>query len=397
MINLIVELSNLWGEYYSLELVDGSLRADKIINGELKHTLSELNKDKGFNNLTVGSSSGEGRITRAPWLASFDSRVTKSATQGFYVVFLFSTDMKTLTLELGLGATQFTNFYGQNKKALEEIRNAALRMQYHAAPIATDLCDSKQLDKLLKGPSRITNKKGYSLQRGYEEGAILHFEYEISNLPDEDALKKDYEILIRIYQSMVESKEVPNNIELLSSSIEKVEFVPKPKKVEFVEFNARIKPKKTSGVAKAINSKKYSSSKNTKAIGDWGEQFVLDCEIKYLQSKDRADLASKVVHEEAENNRPGWDITSFDTKGNVKRIEVKATLSKSFNSLNLTANELAAAETYRDSYYLYLVTEVNYKGAKKVEVLCNPASLIENGSIQIRPTMHEVKLFSYEE
>jgi len=396
MIKLIIELSNLWDDYYSLKHVDGSLRADKIINDELKHTLSELNKDKCFKNLTVGSSSGEGNITRAPWLASFDSRVTKSATQGFYVVFLFSTDMKTLTLELGLGATQFTNFYGQNKKALEEIRNAALRMQNHAVPIATDLCDSKLLNRLQKGPSRITDKKGYSLQRGYEEGAILHFEYKISNLPDEDTLIEDYETFIRIYQLMVESKEVPNNIELLSSSIEKVEFVPKPTKAEFVEFNARIKPKKPSGVVEAINRKKYSSSKNTKAIGDWGEKFVLDYEIKHLQSKGRADLAKKVVHEEAENNRPGWDITSFDTKGNVKRIEVKSTVSKNINSLNLTANELAAAEAYRDSYYLYLVTEVNYKGAKKVEILCNPVSLIENGAIQIRPTMHEVKLFSYE-
>lgn len=394
MNKLIIELASLWQNYYKLKHVDSSQRADRLINIELKEALSEINKSFGFENLLVGSSSGEGNITRGPWLASYDRRITETATQGFYVVFLFSTNMKTLTLELGLGATQFTKFYGKNKKALSEIRNAANRMQLHALANINNSSVKNLTDRVVLGPSSVTDKKGYSLQRGYEEGAILHLTYSIDENLDIKSLIGDYADFIKIYQMMVEDELVPNNEELLSSSIEPTELIKKISKAEIIDFVPRTKTKNSKRPISKSFSRKKTPSFNTKEIGDWGEIFVLEQEIEYLQENGRADLAQKVIHEEAQNNRPGWDITSFDLNGNIRRIEVKSTVSNAINNLNFTANELKAATTFGDAYFLYLLTGINSKGAKKVEVLKNPVALIDSGTIQIRPTLYEIKLFS---
>lgn len=398
MKELIIELANKWHNYYEMKHVDGSNRADKIINIDLKEALAHLNRELGFNQLIVGASSGEGNITRGPWFASFDTRVTTKATQGYYVVFLFSTNMKTITLELGLGATQFTQFYGQNKQALQEIRNAALKLQMHAVSHLHRLEDSDLAGRFRLGSSGITDKKGYSLQRGYEEGAVLHVAYDISSSLDESLITRDYKRLIEIYQSMVEDKSTPTIEELLSISIEPENLLSKTACVNFQDFVPRSNPiaGRSSGSSSRHNGFKSSSTRNTKEIGDWGEAYILKHEIEYLKLNGREDLSLKVVHEEAQNNRPGWDITSFDLEGNIKRIEVKSTISGGMSSLVLTANEAEAAEKYGDSYFLYLLTGVNAKGPKRVEVLQNPHGLLRSGVVQMKPSAYELTLYSSE-
>lgn len=398
MKELIIELAEKWHSYYELKHVDSSNRADELINKKLKEVLVQTNEQLGLKSLVVGASSGEGNITRGPWFASFDSRVTDKATHGFYVVFLFSTDMNTITLELGLGATQFTRFYGQNKQALQEIRNAALRMQLHAMPYLNNIGDVDFVNRVNLGVSKITDKRGYSLQRGYEEGAVLHITYDINESLDEDHLIRDYDKFIRIYQSMVEDKATPDNDALLSISIQPEQLLSKATDVEFVDFVPRVasEMKSSPGGSSKSNKSKRSSNRTTKEIGDWGEAYILKREIEHLSLNGREDLAVKVVHEEAQNNRPGWDITSYDVDGSIKRIEVKSTVSNSMSSLNLTANELNASEEFGDSYFLYLLTGVNAKGAKKVEVLQNPFKLISSGVVQVKPSAYELKLYGSE-
>ncbi|PNI06162.1 DUF3578 domain-containing protein [Vibrio diazotrophicus] len=397
MKDLIIELANLWPSYFKRTHVDGTHRADRLINVELRNALQQINESFGFKQLLVDASSGEGNITRGPWFASFDTRVTTTATQGFYVVFLFSTDMKTLTLELGLGATQFTNFYGKNNRALQKIRNAAIKMQLYTIPILNRMGKTELLQRTSLEPSNLIDKRSYSLQRGYEEGAILHLNYEIDENLDLKALVEDYAEFIKIYQHMVEDNAIPSNEELLYISIHPDELSAKVDKIEVVDFTPRIPPKRNNGNGSKGNGNKGTSSTSTKKIGDWGEKIVLDREIKYLTENGRADLAEKVVHEEANNNRPGWDITSYNLDGTIRLIEVKSTVASSTSSLNLTANELDAAAKHGDSYYLYLLTSVTANGAKRIEKLQNPHKLINEGAIQAQPSVYEVKLYAQQE
>lgn len=391
MHELIVNIANSWHNYYRLKHISKEHQTDKLINEHLVTKLKAINELHGFPKMLVDSSSGEGNITRAPWIASFDTKVTRSATTGFYVVFLFSNDMERLVLELGLGATQFTRFYGKNNIALSKIHDAAKVMRSYSQKLLDNSFTDDFLNKLSSTASNITDITGYSLQRGYEEGSIFHIEYEIANLPDEKILIKDYIQFLKLYQLLVKDGQAPSDIELLSLSLPEERPPEKPTITEVVDFQPR-KPKNRP-LRNTSNNQGGQKSKRTKAIGDWGEKLVLNHEIAFLKSNGRSDLALKVTHEEAEGNRPGWDISSFDLQGNQRRIEVKSSISKYMNGLNLTANELSAAEKHGDSYFLYLVTGVKKGGAKRIEVLKNPHALIKNSIIQHKPVLFEVKLF----
>ena len=53
----------------------------------------------------VKGSVGAGRWTDVPWIAVFDTRITKSAQRGIYIVYLLNKDSKELYLTFNQGAT----------------------------------------------------------------------------------------------------------------------------------------------------------------------------------------------------------------------------------------------------------------------------------------------------
>lgn len=55
--------------------------------------------------LIVKGSVGVGRISACPWLAIMDKRITSSAQEGVYLVFLFSQDLMSLYLTVNQGTT----------------------------------------------------------------------------------------------------------------------------------------------------------------------------------------------------------------------------------------------------------------------------------------------------
>ena len=57
----------------------------------------------------VVGSYGKGRWTAVPWIAVFDTRITTSAQQGAYIVYLLNKDTKTLYLSFGVAATEELN------------------------------------------------------------------------------------------------------------------------------------------------------------------------------------------------------------------------------------------------------------------------------------------------
>ena len=68
---------------------------------------------------------GLGNISAAPWLTVMDKSITESATEGFYVVYLFSRSAKKLYLSIGIGATQFQEIYGMTNLCVEKLDLAA--------------------------------------------------------------------------------------------------------------------------------------------------------------------------------------------------------------------------------------------------------------------------------
>lgn len=94
-----------------------------------------------------------------------------------------------------------------------------------------------------------------------------------------------------------------------------------------------------------------------KLEGDMGEQFIFQQEREKVK---RYRLPkSKVVKwvSRDQGDGLGYDILSYDAKGDPMYIEVKTTTGPEETSFYISANELEMSKLYADNYYLYRVYE----------------------------------------
>jgi hypothetical protein len=125
--NLIQEISSQWPEYRKKKKVDKTTDAYDLVVNKFPNQLKEYAKNTNY--LKFHGSTGQGNITPAPWIATFDTRVTESAERGYYVVYLFSIDLKYLFLELGFGTKQFKDQFSKKLERYECMRFAAKELQ----------------------------------------------------------------------------------------------------------------------------------------------------------------------------------------------------------------------------------------------------------------------------
>jgi hypothetical protein len=128
--------------------------------------------------------------------------------------------------------------------------------------------------------------------------------------------------------------------------------------------------------------------KRNSTNGSKGEELVLKEERAHLDSIGRSDLAQKVKRISIDDTYAGYDILSFDDKGNEKFIEVKSSItprSKEF-SFHLSANEKRIAET-TENYYIYLVFDVN-GNYPTVTPIGNP---LKSNFLKLEPTNFRVR------
>ena len=154
----------------------------------------------------------------------------------------------------------------------------------------------------------------------------------------------------------------------------------------------KIRPEKKKKRSLLSKSTSRRRSKESLKVGNAGEIAVLNYEKNKLKSAGLTNLESKVVHESAEGNTPGWDITSFNEKGEEIFIEVKSSTGKTITSVDITDNEWKAASKFREKYYLYLVTNALASTCPPIEILKNPWFYVDKDEIEIRPIVHELSL-----
>ncbi len=131
-------------------------------------------------------------------------------------------------------------------------------------------------------------------------------------------------------------------------------------------------------------------SRESSFIGRMGEDLVSEYEYEYLK---KTEYANKIIkHYEIVNDKPGWDITSYDLNGNEIYIEVKSTKQKNISKIILTKNELDALKDKKDKYFIYVVTGVFNEKEIKIEKIQNPIKLIENNTIKCEPNSYILDL-----
>jgi hypothetical protein len=91
-----------------------------------------------------------------------------------------------------------------------------------------------------------------------------------------------------------------------------------------------------------------------RSLGVAGERFVVLFEQARLIRAGRENLASKIEHTAAtQGDSAGFDILSFETTGQERRIEVKTTAYGPLTPFFVSRNEVDVSQRPTPGYYLY--------------------------------------------
>jgi 5-methylcytosine-specific restriction protein A len=142
-------------------------------------------------------SAGNGRWAACPWGAILDVLVTKSTQDGYYPVYIFREDMSGFYLTLNQGVTSVGQEIKKGYRNVLKKRANSLRMQISYDP---RLFSSQHIDL-----RKAKNTKSH-LPGDYEAGNIISKFYSLDNVPKEDELVRDLEIMLSIYSKLVAAK-----------------------------------------------------------------------------------------------------------------------------------------------------------------------------------------------
>ena len=125
--------------------------------------------------------------------------------------------------------------------------------------------------------------------------------------------------------------------------------------------------------------------RNTKEIGDFGENLILGHECMRIKIGGREDLIH-LIKKIPSAFAVGYDIQSVELDSKKRYIEVKSTISNqslNFYNFHLTPNEWSTADTLRDSYYVYRL--MISKKDRKLFIMKDPVGNYKNDLIRMTP------------
>lgn len=161
----------------------------RFVRNELVEILNEtmsLDEDKYY----VSGSVGQGVWATIPWLCCFERSITTSATNGYYLVYLFKEDMSGFYLSLNQGYTYFREKYGTKEGRKKVSHTATLIRNMIEVP------EEYVLSSIDLGSTR-------DLAVGYEKGHIYGKYYDANKMPSDRELISDFRVLLEAYQKIV--------------------------------------------------------------------------------------------------------------------------------------------------------------------------------------------------
>lgn len=148
--------------------------------------------------LAAEGSDGAGRKARVPWARVYSPALSPRASDGWYLVYLFSADGKWVYLSLNQGTTDATA--GYRERAEFFLRERVEWARSH-------------VDRLALPSSSIDLGEGTPLARAYEAGHVAGTAYARDSVPGDDQLGADLEALLggleTIYAAELELKKLP--------------------------------------------------------------------------------------------------------------------------------------------------------------------------------------------
>lgn len=330
------------GENY-LEAKQEEFAGHEIAN-EIRSDLPKILREEAkiTDDYLVVGSPGKGQWSEIPWCSIYDKDITTTATFGFYIVYLFTADMKGVYLSLNQGWT----FYQDNFKTKEGRKNAQ-KVAYSLRELINA--------PLKKFDTNITLNGRGALSKGYEAGHIMGKYYSFDNKIDDATLISDLNDLLGIYKE----------IKGLMGDMNYDDFVRELIDIDIeIELEKPEQKKRRKTISTALNTKLQSiKNKRNKETGTWGEEYIFKKEIQYLIDNNREDLASNVewISNPEDGVDGSVDIKSFFLDGSVNNIEVKSSSMKSNDifTFYISKNEVQIALENPGNYTLILVDNVH--------------------------------------
>jgi len=380
------ELQSGWEQYRSGAKTNKDHPMHHLVLYRFKEIVEEWlpNKEK----FLVKGSDGQGNILRTPWVAIMDREVTTTATEGYYLVYLFDDALERMYLEIGFGAYQFERKFGSGTKYFEALDNSVKDMQ-DSSDYLLERISSDVRNRIFKSRPSLDSQGDFKL-RSYERCSIYCLEYNLQNSLSDALLQGDFTEMLKLYGYMAGSLLLADAEDYVVDSAETPQI---EEDFSTIEFQPRVFKKRQSKEGSSSSGSRRYSKKSDK-VGKLGEEFVYNFERKILIQAGQTELADRVIwhRQDSTNRTPGWDITSYDTNGRPKLIEVKASSGKTISDVVLTTNELAKMQEYQeeDNYFLYLVSNIIEKPV--IEVLRNPAKYISQGSMSLSVESYLLRL-----
>ncbi len=321
--------------------------------------------------IKIKATKGVQRVPYAPWISARDVRLADKQSEGYSLVYLYSVDLKKVHLSIAFGTGQFLEVFSPKKEAYSKMRKAASRIQ---KVFENDL----DIENLTLDPIDLTATPKEFRQEGYEQSAIFSLSYEIDNLPEDNELINDFKKMLEFYVEIHENPLTPSIDSLVNAVADPIKFQDQDLKIK--TFENRTPKKKTNAKtkkSKKIKQKKRRSDRSA-FIGRKGEKIVFEYEKDKLNKIGLKDLSNKVKWHAELNEKPGYDITSYNEKGEEIFIEVKSSSGKTINDIDLTKNEIIAMlnKKNREKFNIYLVTNALTKA--KIEVIKNPSEKLKD-------------------
>lgn len=171
----------------------------KFIRREAPNLFDSIVNDK--NRYKIVGSCGQGNWAKVPWISIFDRLVTRSAQEGYYIVYLFQTDLSGVYISLNQGVESIRRTYGAGAKNSLKIRSA---------DFAARLGDGIKL--LDRGAINLKIETSSDLGSYYEAGSICSKYYPKESLPQDEELNNDLSKFIELY-ALLSLKELQTSSE----------------------------------------------------------------------------------------------------------------------------------------------------------------------------------------
>jgi 5-methylcytosine-specific restriction protein A len=162
---------------YYRDVSKGPFSHDEFTREFTEILVEILYNDLGLddNDYLIKASVGQGAWAEIPWIAIIHRGITETTQYGYYVVLLFSRDLNTIYISLGLGWAQFVERYGNRLGRINAMKCAERLSVY--------LSDTRQD---IVGPINLGAKTARG--RGYEISNIIATKIPVTRLTDERIL-----------------------------------------------------------------------------------------------------------------------------------------------------------------------------------------------------------------